>query len=195
VKQPIRKAAVPIAPRTVKEPRSFSILWAGRFSKQKNIDLLMEIVALSQFSFVVWGWGEKAEQERLHSFASTASNLIVRGSYPSYASLPVEEYDALLYTSLWDGLPNVLIETAAVGVPIVASDVGGVKELVTQDAGWLIEDHENLRAYIRALDEIRTNPVEAGRRRDVMFEFVRREHSWRAYVEQISDTPGLLKND
>jgi glycosyltransferase involved in cell wall biosynthesis len=193
-KQPIRTTAVPGAARTVKEPRSFTVLWAGRFAKQKNIDLLMEIVSLSQFSFVVWGWGEKVEHERLHSFASTVANLTVGGPYPSYASLPVQEYDALLYTSLWDGLPNVLIETAAAGVPIVASDVGGVKELVTPETGWLVEDHKNAAAYLRALDEIRTNPAEAGRRRDLMLELVTREHSWGSYLEKMSEMPSPLED-
>jgi glycosyltransferase involved in cell wall biosynthesis len=106
--------------------------------------------------------------------------------------LPVHEYDALLYTSLWDGLPNVLIETAAAGVPIAAADVGGVKELVMPETGWLVEDHENPRSYLRALDEIRANPAEAARRRDRMLEFVTREHSWSRYLERMSETPSLL---
>jgi glycosyltransferase involved in cell wall biosynthesis len=179
----------------VKDARSFTVFWAGRFAKQKNIDLLMEIVSLSQFSFVVWGWGEKAEQERLCSFASTTPNLIVCGPYPRYASLPVQDYDALLYTSLWDGLPNVLIETAAAGVPIAASAVGGIRELVTPETGWPVEDHENPHAYLRALDEIRTNPAEASRRRDLMLEFVRQEHSWSSYLEKMSEAPSPLDAD
>ena len=195
VKQPIRSAAPPAASRSVKEQRRFCVFWAGRFSRQKNIDLLIEIVSLSQFSFEVWGWGEKAEQDRLNRFAATRPNLVIRGLYPTYASLPLGECDALLYTSLWDGLPNVLIETAAAGVPIVASQVGGVMELVTSETGWLIEEHENPRAYLRALEEIRTNPAEAGRRRDRMLEFVTREHSWSGYLKKMKEAPGLLQDD
>jgi glycosyltransferase involved in cell wall biosynthesis len=194
VKQPVRTTAVPTARTTVKEPRSFTVVWAGRFAKQKNVDLLMEIVSSSEFSFVVWGWGEEAEKERLESFASTTPNLIIRGSYSSYSSLPVQDYDALLYTSLWDGLPNVLIETAAAGVPIAASDVGGVKELVTPETGWLVEDHENPRAYLRALDEIRTIPAEASRRRDRMLQLVRREHSWSSYLANMFEAPTPLED-
>jgi glycosyltransferase involved in cell wall biosynthesis len=163
-------------------------------AKQKNIDLLMEIVSASEFSFEVWGWGEKAQQARLEAFAATVPNLVIRGSYPSYSSLPVQDYDALLYTSLWDGLPNVLIETAAAGLPIVASDVGGVKELVTAETGWLVEDHENPRAYLCALEEVRSNPAKAERRCDRMLEFVRREHSWSAYLERMSETPSPLED-
>jgi glycosyltransferase involved in cell wall biosynthesis len=87
-----------------------------------------------------------------------------------------------------------LIETAAAGVPIAASDVGGVKELVTPDTGWLVEDHENPHAYVRALEEIRTNPAEAGRRRDLMLELVRQEHSWSSYLEKMSETPSPLED-
>jgi glycosyltransferase involved in cell wall biosynthesis len=88
----------------------------------------------------------------------------------------------------------VLIETAAAGVPIAASDVGGVKELVTPETGWLVEDHENPSAYLRALDDIRTNPAEAARRRDRMLALVTREHSWSCYLEKMSETPSPLED-
>ena len=37
-----------------------------------------------------------------------------------------------------DGLPVALIEAAALGVPVVSTDVSGIPELVTRDNGWLV---------------------------------------------------------
>jgi glycosyltransferase involved in cell wall biosynthesis len=38
--------------------------------------------------------------------------------------------DALLLTSVTEGLPNVVIEAQAAGVPVVSTDVGGVREII-----------------------------------------------------------------
>ena len=47
--------------------------------------------------------------------------------------------DLFLMTSRIEGLPNVLIETQAVGVPPVAIDVGGVRETMENGkSGWVI---------------------------------------------------------
>jgi glycosyltransferase involved in cell wall biosynthesis len=41
-------------------------------------------------------------------------------------------FDLLLMTSRWEGLPRVMLEAAAAGLPIVATRVGGVAEAVVQ---------------------------------------------------------------
>jgi glycosyltransferase involved in cell wall biosynthesis len=46
--------------------------------------------------------------------------------------------DLVLHTSLEDALPTTLIQALAVGVPIVATDVGGIPDIVTPDVGRLV---------------------------------------------------------
>jgi glycosyltransferase involved in cell wall biosynthesis len=47
--------------------------------------------------------------------------------------------DLVLHTSLADALPTTVIQALAVGVPVVATRVGGIPDIVGTDAGVLVE--------------------------------------------------------
>jgi glycosyltransferase involved in cell wall biosynthesis len=67
-------------------------------------------------------------------------------------------FDLLLMTSRWEGLPRVMLEAAAAGLPIVATRVGGVEEAVVQpECVRLYEagDVAGLAAGTEALLELR----------------------------------------
>ena len=172
---------------------SLKVLWAGRFTRQKNIDLLMRIIEMSpDVAFDIWGRGDDAEQQNLITWSERQSNVTLRGGFPSTAALPFVEYDAFLYTSLWDGIPTILIDVASAGMPIVASAVGGIVELVGDYRGYLIADHKNPQPYTDALCQIRNYPADAQRRRDLMLRFVQQQHSWNAYRRALEVTPTFL---
>ena len=196
LRQPISRSVVRTDAKSLSISKDrFTVLWASRICRQKNIELLMQIAELApRMSFEIWGSGDELEQERLKQFAASNSNFIIRGNYSSFEALPHENYDAFLYTSSWDGIPNVLLEAAAADFPIVASAVGGIGELVTAETGWPVVDRENPRAYVQALEEIRANTEEVARRRDNMWAYVEKNHSWEAYVDTLSKKPSFLGN-
>jgi glycosyltransferase involved in cell wall biosynthesis len=52
----------------------------------------------------------------------------------------MKAFDAFLLTSHWEGLPRVLLEARTIGLPVVATRVGGVEEVIVQGRhGWLSE--------------------------------------------------------
>lgn len=114
-----------------------------RISEEKRPLLWMQIAQhvarrLPQAHFLVVGDGPM--RESIEAFARKA--LPGRTHFPGHernAAMAIAAMDMFLLTSRAEGLPNVLIEAQAIGVPPVALDVGGVREaLCHEKTGWLI---------------------------------------------------------
>lgn len=194
--QPAAEAAPP--PRRDRQPGApLRVLWAGRFAAQKNVDLLVRIAeSAPQFEFHVWGRGDAAHEARIADLARRCRNVHVEGPFDRFEVLPLATYDAFLYTSLWDGLPNVLLEAAAACLPIVASHVGGIGELIDGDTGWLIAAFDEAAAYVDALQSIADDPKRARQATRAMTRRLQDHHNWRRYREVLAREPsesgGLL---
>lgn len=175
----------------------FRVLWASRFTAQKNIDLLERIAeAAPQFEFHIWGRGDEIHEARIAELARRCDNVHMQGPFDRFEMLPLATYDAFLYTSLWDGIPNVLLEAAAAGLPIVASHVGGIGELVDGETGWLISSLDDSTPYIDALQSIADNPHHAQNMMSAMANRITNNHNWQDYRDVLTREPlesgGLL---
>jgi glycosyltransferase involved in cell wall biosynthesis len=61
--------------------------------------------------------------------------------------------DLLLLPSLWDGLPNALLEAQAAGIPVLASDAGGIPEAIEHgQTGFLVSRSQLHRLGEAALE-------------------------------------------
>lgn len=169
------------------------VMWAGRLCRQKHVELLVAIAKRDQrFRYEVFGSGEPHYEHLLSSTSNSIENLVLHGSFASFQALPTERFGAFLYTTLWDGLPNVLLAAGAAGLPIAAPSIGGISELVNEKTGWLVTDHRNPMAYLSALEEIRSDPEKASRRTLAMRDRIARFHTWSSYVEAMSKQPSFL---
>jgi glycosyltransferase involved in cell wall biosynthesis len=67
-------------------------------------------------------------------------NIEYHGIFNKLESLPIDEFDVFLYTSRWDDMPTILLDAMMLRLPIIASNVGGVCELIEHEkqAIWSI---------------------------------------------------------
>jgi glycosyltransferase involved in cell wall biosynthesis len=108
---------------------------AGRLSPEKGFGVLVEAAARVRradpdVGFLVFGDGAEraALQDKVHG-AGLDDGFVLAGFRPDLDRyLPF--LDVVALPSFTEGLPNVLLEAFAAGVPVVATAVGGVPEVV-----------------------------------------------------------------
>src|SRR5262245_48098292 len=158
------------------------VLWAGRVTTQKNPALLVELARRNRScDFHVYG-----TLERSFRFPKL-DNLFIHGSFATFDEIPHEQYDVFLYTSLWDGLPNILLEAGVRGLPIIAPTVGGVGELVTPETGWPIADSTDVTAFSEAVRRVSFEFDDCGRRKvQAMHELIASRHAMAVFTSSVS---------
>jgi glycosyltransferase involved in cell wall biosynthesis len=165
-----RRAPCPIA----LEPGAFHVGCVGRLEPQKNHALLIEalgrIGAERLRDWRVWlvggATGDPAYAARLLAEIERRGLAgVVRLVEPQreIAAL-LERFDLLVLPSRYEGFPNVLLEAMACGLPVVATAVGDVPNLLRSgEAGRMVAPGD-ADALARELVEMRARP-EAERRR------------------------------
>lgn len=170
----------------------FRVFWAGRICRQKNPLLLLEIARLRpNFVFDIYGVCEEQFEATLREHLPVNAHL--RGVYSSFDAIPASSYDAFLYTSLWDGLPNVLIKAGALKIAIVASGLDGITELIDETTGWPIGNLDAAEDYAKALDQIANDPHMAEKRAGMLYCRVMERHSWEKYVAELAKSPSFIE--
>jgi len=173
--------------RSPSSGHSGKVLWAGRLDRQKRPDVLRAIAqALPQLEFHVYGSTLLDSGDLDLGELRKCRNVLLHGVYDGFSSLPVQDFDLLLYTSQWDGLPNVLLEAAACGLPVVASSVGGVPELISKETGYPIEPCDDVPQFVAAILQLLSKPEEAAGKADRAMRLVRERHSWEHFVKSVA---------
>jgi len=112
------------------EPEVPLLAWIGALAREKNADLAIEAVGLVESCHLVIV-GDGPELARVARVAERRADDRIRftGLVQDPATV-LAAADAVLLTSRSEGMPGVLIEAGLSGLPTVATDVGGVREIV-----------------------------------------------------------------
>ena len=116
----------------------------GRLTRQKGYADLIEAAALlvaraPDVRFLIVGDGElRPELEARAEALGLAGRIVFAGARPDVERV-LRAMDVFAISSLWEGLPTVVMEAMAAGVPVVATDIPGNNDLVSHGGtGWLV---------------------------------------------------------
>lgn len=146
--------------------------FVGRLSAEKGADVLLDAVALlgpaaPMVAFI--GDGPQAGALAVRSTAAGLESHVRWCGRIARAAPLLRAFDVVALSSRTEGTPMVLLEAMAAGVPVVASRVGGVPDVVSEKEAVLVapEDPEALAQALRgALAEAGASAARAEAARD-----------------------------
>jgi glycosyltransferase involved in cell wall biosynthesis len=166
-----------------------AIGWVGRLSEEKGPDIFVESLALLSrplpgVSIVGGGPDEAALRERAARLGVSGSvrwHGVVRG-----AGALLGAFDMLVLSSRTEGVPIVLLEAAAAGTPIVATRVGGVPSMFSDEEALLVPA-DDPRALAAAIDAVRSDPEAARARAEAARTRLERDFAPRPWLERYEE--------
>jgi len=124
----------------------------------------LQIIALARrlaarrpgLRFVLVGSGR--DEERLRAAASRLPNVVFTGQVDNVGD-HLAAFDLFLYPSRHEGLGSILLDALAAGLPVVATAVGGIPEIIASDEHGLLVQPDDLPGLEEAVLRFEADPA------------------------------------
>jgi glycosyltransferase involved in cell wall biosynthesis len=162
----------------------------GRLHYQKNFPLFLEVAAevcarLPQALFIIAGEGpERAALEEMSRRLGLAFRVRFLGFVKEMPEL-YQALDLLLLTSHFEGTPLTVLEAMAMGVPVVASQVDGVEEVLVDGQDGILVPPGNKALFVKEICRLLQDQRLLRRLSRAGQEKARRNYSAEAMVRQV----------
>jgi len=136
------------------------ILAVGNLVEEKGHDLIISALPeLKNTKLIIIGNGKL--KEKLINFAKK-HNVIERVLFINNVTQEELKYyysaaKLLILTSTREGMPNVLLESIACGTPVIATNVGGVPEIIRSSEAGIIINERTTKELVKAINAIMNN--------------------------------------
>jgi glycosyltransferase involved in cell wall biosynthesis len=136
------------------------VLCVGRLVRQKAFGSVVEAVSLTRVPSVLRIVGDGPLRAPLSVQAAAVGSRVEFTGWVDRADLPAHYRwaDVLCLPSFEEGMPNVVLEAMAAGLPTIASDVYGMQALVQPDQTGFLVPPADTCAVARALEHLAAEP-------------------------------------
>jgi glycosyltransferase involved in cell wall biosynthesis len=149
-------------PASRREHEVFSLGFIGYLGKHKGLDVLLRALALlpdsGEVRLLVAGDGEERQNlEALCQELRLGHLVTFRGRVQNqHIAAIYAQIDVLVVPSVWpENSPVTITEAMASGIPVIASDIGGVSELVENEVTGLLAPPRDSRALADSIERLR----------------------------------------
>jgi glycosyltransferase involved in cell wall biosynthesis len=179
----------------IKAKPALRLLWASRLDTEKRPELLMKLASrlyeqLPEINIDIFGSSvlNKFDTDQFDKY----NNLNYKGPFSSFDTMPYQNYDAFLYTTNFDGMPNVVLEALSAALPVIAPDVGGIGEaVINRKTGLLLknltDDDALVDAYVDAIVSLYDKKTDFVTMRRKGLELITTRHSEEAYLAKLAE--------
>jgi glycosyltransferase involved in cell wall biosynthesis len=196
----------------VSDDKIFRVLAVGRLQEQKNHAFALRVLAAARkrirqrLEYHVVGDGPLREDiKRLAEQLSLTDHVIWHGWLPRERLAEIyAACDCLLHPTLYEGMPNAVLEAMAVGLPVVASSIPGNSDLVRDGKTGYTCGLSNQMCFAETLIEVAADLQLRQSLGSTARDVVQSEYSWdavsRRYVDifqrpRAASTPPLARSD
>lgn len=133
----------------------FVVGFVGRLSHEKNIPIILKCAEkLNDVEFVIVGDGPQNETLKQMSKTNNVHFVGAKNDVEKYYSA----FDLLILPSVDEGLPLVILEALNCGTPVIASDVGAIREVIIDGInGSLVWNPQNENLFIGEIVKLKNN--------------------------------------
>lgn len=175
-----------------------TILAAGRLSPEKGFAVLVEAASEilrsdSTAGIVLFGEGEERIRLESRLDALGLRNRFVMPGFRSDLDSLVPAADVVVLSSFTEGLPNILLEASAAGVPVVATVVGGCSEVVAHGETGLLVPSGQPASLAGAVSNLLRDPQLRRRMGDAGRERMREKFTFEAQASAYLNLFAALK--
>src|SRR3989344_5761514 len=131
----------------------------AEFTKNKGLNYLLDalnILKSPKLHLVVIGDGEEKEKIDNRIENENLKETVTTCGFVPHAAKYIKAFDIFVLPSLKEGLPYTVLESMTAGVPVVASSVGGIPDLIDHEkSGFLTipQSPESLAENLKKLIE------------------------------------------
>lgn len=148
--------------RVQKKDEPIEFLFAGRICRPKGVFELVHAFAEAKFStparlLIVGDGPDRSALENLAQSLKVADRVRFLGTVESIAPY-LKSSDALVLPSHSEGIPRVVMEAFAAGVPVIGTAIAGIQQLVENEITGLLVPVGNSQALARALERLVAMP-------------------------------------
>jgi glycosyltransferase involved in cell wall biosynthesis len=169
------------------------VLTVARLVPLKNLKLLLDAVAIvrervPRVHAMIVGEGPEAMALKSHATSLDLRDAVTFVGRVSHADTPAyyRTADVFALSSSFDNSPNAVLEAMASGLPVVATDVGGVRDFVDR-LGAAVVRSENAEAFAAGLEQFLVSSERARTASEHNRARAAGEFSWRASALRLLD--------
>ncbi|WP_420210658.1 glycosyltransferase [Burkholderia aenigmatica] len=181
------------APRWANPDRHRRWLWVSRVEPFKGTEILAALAQLRRSDeFDVYG----PVHGSIAQLGLSAPNIHHKGVLENVPAADFVDYDGFIFTSLFEGMPNIVLEMSQHALPMILADVGGLRGTFDDSAVKFVghQHHavETAAAFSTAMDAVcGSTGAEVERMIGAAYQQVVARHSPAAYSQNVKTIFGL----
>ena len=171
-------------------PKEKIVMFVGRFVREKGIQVLLNAahVVLAQepdTKFMIVGGGHRERLERYAEWSGLKDKVLFTGFMANRSLHQLYRVaDVAVFPSLYEPFGIVALEAMAAGAPVVASDAGGLREVVLHDETGTLSFAGDPQSLAWAILKVLRDPVRAHRLGEAARGRLHEEFGWEGIAEK-----------